>query len=62
MLDEKLFDQAVTITAAFIANGDIRCGGSTREGSTAFAQVEDMITTVYKVLRSSRDYLRSQPD
>lgn len=58
-IDEKLFDQAVTITAAFVANGDIRCAGSTREDSTAMAKVGDMLTTTYKVLRESRDYLKA---
>jgi len=57
MIDEKLFAHAVTLTAAFVANGDIRCGGSTREDSTAMAQVEDMVTTVYSVLLSARKHI-----
>lgn len=60
MIDDKIFAHAVTLTAAFVANGDIRCGGSTREDSTAMAQVEDMITTVYSVLQSAQDSIESR--
>ncbi|MBT0664733.1 hypothetical protein KI809_10520 [Geobacter pelophilus] len=59
MLNEKLFTHAVTITAAFIANGDIRCGGSTRENSQAMAMMGDMITTAYKVLAEAQDHIKS---
>lgn len=61
-IDETLFNQAVTITAAFVANGDIRCGGSTRDDSTAMAQVGDMVSTVYRTLSESREYIRSIPE
>lgn len=54
MIDEKTFSQAVTLTAAFVANGDIRCGGSTNIGSTATEQVGDMVTTLYEVLLAAR--------
>lgn len=57
-MDEKLFAHAVTLTAAFVANGDIRCGGSTREDSQAMAQVGDMITTLYGVLEAARSQVQ----
>ena len=49
-MEEKIFAHAVALTAAFVANGDIRCGGSTREDSSAMAQVGDMVTILYSVL------------
>lgn len=51
-IDEKLLAHAVTLTAAFVANGDFRCGGGTRKDVTGVLQVEDMITTLYGVLES----------
>ena len=54
MIDEKIFAYAVTIASAFVANGDIRCGGSTKEGIAAFAQVEDLLPPLYDALQGAR--------
>jgi hypothetical protein len=58
-MDEKIFSHAVTIAAAFIANGDIRCGGSTREESTAMAQLSDLLPTLYKVIAEARESVKA---
>ncbi|MBN2429285.1 MAG: hypothetical protein JXK94_13195 [Deltaproteobacteria bacterium] len=55
MIDEKLFSEAVALTAAFISNGDIRCNESFREDSKGMTMVRDMITTSYNVLQDARD-------
>ena len=61
MIDEKIFEHAVTLTAAFVANGDFRCGGSTRENSTGALQVGDMLTTMYAVVQSARQSIEASP-
>ncbi|MFZ2948803.1 MAG: hypothetical protein WA003_04900 [Desulfuromonadaceae bacterium] len=52
--DETVFSHAVTIAAAFVANGDIRCGGNTNENTTAMAQLGDLLPTLYKVIYEAR--------
>lgn len=47
MKHEKLFGHAVTLTAAFIANGDIRLSGNARSDSTAMAMTRDLIESIY---------------
>lgn len=50
MQHERLFDNAVTLAAAFIANGDIRLSGSVRADSTAMAMTRDLIEGLYERL------------
>jgi len=59
MIDEKLFTHAVTITAAFVANGDIRNAGRCDKDSRAMNQVGDMVATLYAELKSAREHLDS---
>ena len=54
MQSEKLFDQAVQIAAGFVANGDIRLSGSTREDSMAMDQLADLIPSLCLMLREAR--------
>lgn len=54
MHSEKLFDQAVQLAAGFVANGDIRLNGTTREDSTAMAMLADLIPTLYQTLLQAR--------
>lgn len=56
MLNEKTFDQAVTLAAAFVANGDIRCGGNTNQNTMAMDQLGDLLTTLYKVVEEARKH------
>lgn len=49
-LDNKRMDRAVQLAAAFVANGDIRMGNSTRPDSTAMAVLDDLITSLYERL------------
>ena len=56
--DEKTFDQAVHLAAAFVANGDLRlAGGSTDEGQNSMAQLGDLIRTLCIVLAEQRSNL-----
>lgn len=57
LTEEKLFEHAVTLTAAFIANGDIRCGDKISEDTQAMEQVQDMITTLYSVVTKASNRL-----
>ena len=59
IIDEQTFAQAVTIAAAFIANGDIRCGGCTNDQTTAMAQLGDFIPTIYDVISDARGVIES---
>ena len=47
------------IAAAFIANGDIRCGGCTNDQTTAMAQLGDFIPTIYDVISDARGVIES---
>ncbi len=60
-MDEKTFQQAVMITAAFIQNGDIRCAGNTNIQTTAMAQVNDLIVTLYTVISEARKEVEELP-
>jgi hypothetical protein len=53
-MSEKLFDQAVSLASAFIANGDIRMSGNTNEDSTAMMQLADLIPSLYQMLETAR--------
>ena len=53
-IKEAQFDQAVKLAAAFVANGDIRLGGSTRPDSDAVAMLSDLISTLYAQLGVAR--------
>lgn len=46
-LDDKRLGRAIQLAAAFVANGDIRMGNSTRSDSTAMAMLDDLITSLY---------------
>lgn len=50
MKNAVLFDHAVTMASAFIANGDIRLAGNTREDSQAMDMVHDLVISLYRVL------------
>lgn len=54
MKTEKRFDQAVQLAAAFVANGDIRLGGSTRADSQAQQMLIDLISTLYQTLEKAQ--------
>ena len=55
MQSERLFEQAVQLAAAFVANGDIRLGGSTRPTSQAAAMLADLIPALYETLQKARE-------
>ena len=55
MQSERLFEQAVQLAAAFVANGDIRLAGSTRPSSQAQAMLADLIPALYETLERARD-------
>lgn len=54
MKSEKLFDQAVQLAAAFVANGDIRLERDMREGTVPMQQLADLIPSLYKMLEAAR--------
>ena len=60
MVDEKIFKHAVTLASAFVANGDIRCGGNTNKNTSAMAQINDIIPTLYSVIRDAHQMIESQ--
>lgn len=49
-LDQKRLDRAAQLAAAFVANGDIRLSGNTREDSTAMAMLGDLLASLYAKL------------
>lgn len=55
MQSEKLFEQAVQLAAAFVANGDIRLARSTRANTEAQAMLADLIPALYKTLEQARE-------
>ena len=55
MQSERLFEQAVQLAAAFVANGDIRLGGDTRSSSQAQDMLADLIPSLYETLSRARD-------
>ena len=54
MQSEKLFEQAVQLAAAFVANGDIRLSRSTKANSEAQGMLADLIPALYKTLEQAR--------
>lgn len=46
-LDNQRLDRAVQLAAAFVANGDIRLGNSTRVESQSMVMLQDLITSLY---------------
>lgn len=57
MLDEELFAQAVTLAAAFIANGDIRCADIHQKESLAMLKLQNLIPAIYSTLQSAREQI-----
>lgn len=51
---EAQFEQAVRLAAAFVANGDIRLGGTTRPDSEAMEMLSDLIGTLHAKLGEAR--------
>jgi hypothetical protein len=47
------FERSISLATAFVANGDIRLSGNTREDSTAIVMVKDLIASLYKVLEET---------
>lgn len=47
------FERSILLVAAFVANGDIRLSGNTRENSTTIVMVKDLIVSLYKVLEET---------
>lgn len=60
MQSERLFEQAVQIAAAFVANGDIRLADNNAQGwqtSRAQQMLADLIPSVYETLQRARDQI-----
>ena len=55
MQSEKLFDQAVQLAAAFVANGDIRLQGRLGKRPQELERLGDLIAQLYETLRTARD-------
>lgn len=53
MISEKRFEQAVTLAAAFVANGDIRLGDSTQPDTVAMQKLADLIPSLYQALETA---------
>lgn len=62
MKTEKRFDQAVTLAAAFVANGDIRLGTDLSSESDAQAQLADLVETLYCTLERARQKVAHDVD
>jgi len=61
---ERLFEQAVQLAAAFVANGDIRLANNTRgwQQSQAQQQLADLIPSIYDTLQRARDQIAAAQD
>lgn len=59
MHSERLFEQAVQLATAFVANGDIRLAGNTRSWQNSQAQqmLADLIPSIYDTLQRARDQI-----
>lgn len=57
MQSEKLFEQAVQLASAFVANGDIRLCGDMREDSVALQKLADLIPSLHVMLSKARSNL-----
>ena len=55
MQSEKLFDQAVQLAAAFVANGDIRLQGRLGKRPQELDRLGDLIAELYEMLHTARD-------
>jgi len=55
MQTEKRFDQAVTLAAAFVANGDLRVGGDLNADTPAMDKLQNLIATLYVMLGQALD-------
>jgi len=55
MVDEKIFKHAVTLASAFIANGDIKCGGNTKKNTSPMQLLTDLISTLYSVVQDAQE-------
>lgn len=56
MIDKKRFEQAVSLAAAFVANGDIRLGRDKIDrNSTPFLLLQDTIVATYEMLAVAED-------
>lgn len=63
MKHEQHFDHAITLAAAFVANGDIRLPkGSTRATSEAMVMTRDLIETLYEEIAKLDAELAPEPD
>lgn len=54
MQSEKLFEQAVQLAAAFVANGDVRLGAHVGKRGQAHEILEDLIPELYETLSRAR--------
>lgn len=64
MQSERLFEQAVQLATAFVANGDIRLAGNTRgwQNSQAQQMLADLIPSIYETLQRARDQIAAAQD
>ena len=54
---EAAFAQAVQLAAAFVANGDIRLGGSTQPDSQALTMLGELIVSLHENISTARRHL-----
>ena len=62
MIDEELFNNAVTLAAAFVANGDIRSDDHYREDSESMLLLQELIPNLYHTLRRAKDAISDRVD
>ena len=62
MIDEDLFKNAVTIAAAFVANGDIRSDDNYKEDSRSMLLLQELIPNLYHTLRIAKDAISDRVD
>lgn len=65
MQSERLFEQAVQLAAAFVANGDIRLANGNTQGwqkSQAQQKLADLIPSIYETLQIARDQIAAAQD
>ena len=60
MCDEKLFTNAVQLAAAFVANGDIRCGKSFREDTDAMNIISTIVPSIYTALEDAKQTIEEK--
>jgi hypothetical protein len=54
MIDKRVFSHAVTLASAFVANGDIRMGNTTRDKAFATEKVSDLVAAMYSALQEAQ--------